>query len=892
MATGDFSKRFMAPMGAGVGAGAPNAALTGMGGMGIDAGQDPSQGGTVGSATAPVSLPSNDAAAQIAEPSPENPQEQTAEEQMFAIRCSVDDANTLVEIIGELRAQWAPDRLLRLAQWQKNTMFYRGQQVLAWDRNSNAWFNALAWYQQNRSDDGEATTLDKYINNITLMLGTAFIGTMSRGVPQTVVKPENAEILADATTAKAGQEAIAIIERRNRIRAMVRSEFEYLYLYGTYFKYTRGVLDGNWSGYDEEPMIEDQPTQLPDRMQCFGCGKMTPVNEMQDPDCPGCGTRLTGESYYPAETKTMLQVTGIKRTPRAMVRQSVHSPQEIDVDPQAKSLSGTSLLAFDQEIDIGEARQMFPIYAATISDGTAATTTPNADFERLRRNEVYSMGYGYTSDAVDSRPTYSQVWLQPSAFWRRNDAGFAQRMMKAFPDGVKLSMIGATTVDVRNRPVTKDWTTCRLRENFGLLCTSIAENVVPFNERFNSAMQTIDDWANRCPTGINFVDGSRIDKEKMTGQTFGAGALVELPMKINGEFRPLGDAILHYDMPIAQQLMNYPSMLLTFAQMIGGTPPQSFGNGTQPGVETAAGQRQQLDQSNMTSQPYWENVKEEHALAAQNAIECLQSLLKCGAVKELWEVVEANGSEFRNNYVNLAKMQGRIKVYPDEDQNLPETPEQIRQTYQMIFEQVGKGNPAAQALFDVPSNQESIMSVLASPELVVPIAAQRAKTLQDINTLLSTPGQNIMQPDGSVAMQLPIQPEASIETFPVLKETMRLFLQENCDLRVSNPEGWKRCLQYLDAAEDMDAQVAAKQATRQAAVTKAGQPVPPQAQGPNPQMQQILQQLMQDGSNMVARLQQMATMDPMQTGGTITGQVAAANHIVDAGLKAQQAMAS
>jgi hypothetical protein len=33
-------------------------------------------------------------------------------------------------------------------------------------------------------------------------------------------------------------------------------------------------------------------------------------------------------------------------------------------------------------------------------------------------------------------------------------------------------------------------------------------------------------------------------------------------------------------------------------------------------------------------------------------------------------------------------------------------------------------------------------------------------------------------------------------------------------------------------------------------------------------------------------------MDPMQTGGTITGQVAAANHIVDAGLKAQQAMAS
>ena len=77
---------------------------------------------------------------------------------------------------------------------------------------------------------------------------------MSRGVPQTVVRPENANVLADVTTARAASEAISIIERRNQGRQMVRGEFEMLYLYGCYFKYTRGVLDGNWSGFDEEPI--------------------------------------------------------------------------------------------------------------------------------------------------------------------------------------------------------------------------------------------------------------------------------------------------------------------------------------------------------------------------------------------------------------------------------------------------------------------------------------------------------------------------------------------------------------------------------------------------------------------------------------------------------------
>src|ERR1035441_8822756 len=101
--------------------------------------------------------------------------------------------------------------------------------------------------------DGDASyLLDRFKNNITKMLGTAFVGTMSRSVPPTVIKPENAEIEADVTTAKAAGEAISIIERMNDIKGLVRDQNTKLYLFGCYGKHTRTVIDGAWAGYDEQ----------------------------------------------------------------------------------------------------------------------------------------------------------------------------------------------------------------------------------------------------------------------------------------------------------------------------------------------------------------------------------------------------------------------------------------------------------------------------------------------------------------------------------------------------------------------------------------------------------------------------------------------------------------
>jgi hypothetical protein len=841
--------------------------------------------------TLPMDMPAN-AATEVAAISSDNPATTPPDTQWMQLGLSEDDIKLTVKIVGMYRNQWGTDRLMRSKEWMKSVLFYRGVQVIDWNQDSGSWVDALSWYEggaSNKVRDGESTDLRRFIHPLTLLLGQTFIGNMSREVPKTIVKPQDARILADMTTATAAQDAIGIIERRNHIRQMVRGEFEFLYLYGTYFKWTRGVLDGNDSGWDEQPVLGEMQVNLPDRMRCMSCGTETPVDQLQPSEdgssmpCPGCNTSMGQDSFYPSEPgPTRLTVIGMKKVPRAMVKQTIHSPLEIDADPQAKDLSGTPLLAYDYEIDIGEARMMFPDAWDKIHEGAESSTSDNASYDKLRRNESYAMGTGYTTDVSQQRPTYSQIWIQPMAYNRTGDREYAARMMKAAPGGIKLTMIGAEVVGVKKAILTKEWTLGRLHENFGLYSQSIAENVTSFNERFNNAMFLYDDWMMRAACGLNLIDASMIDEDKWKGNTLAPATVIPVPTKFGGNTKTLANAFLHYDIPVNPALGMYPSMLMNMAQMLNGLPAQLSGTGTQEDIDTYGGQKLQSDAGQTGIAPFWENVKDEHSAAAQNAIECLQELLKCGAAQEIFDVIQDEGSQFRNNYVNLQKMQGRVKVNPDEDQDLPQSPSEIRASFQTLFKELTGGNPAAQAIFDVPVNQEVIGSVLF-PNVISPVSAQRAKTLQDIAVLLEQPAEPVMNPDGSIGIKLPVEPSI-MEQFEYAIPTVQEWYIENADMRIKNPVGYSAVEQYFGMLQDMQTAQQSKDAVNKGKVQHAGQAAanPPPPPDPNVQtMQEEFQALMQQAGPAIIRLAEIAQMPPLPKGTSLQAQVASAREIVD-----------
>lgn len=833
--------------------------------------------------------------ASLAMPSPQNPQQQPPVNPFVRHGLLEEDQKTTIDTITEVCSNWAQDRMERIRVMMLNVMMEKGIQWVGWDQTSNCWFDALAELRNNgQVEDGESIDLERWMNNITLMFKQVFVGNLTRAVPKSVVRPANAEKPKDVQTAKAAEDLVDILDRKNKARKLQRTIWETMYSFGCYFRYTRPVLDGVENGYDEELNFTDLEIQTPARMKCMRCGLETPMEMLpqaapgQMMQCPGCGSSMGAESYYAAGegNRISLQAAGVNRVPRASVRQSIHSPLEVDLDPNCKEWWQTSVLRFNREINLGSALKSFPDYRDKIEAGASDSLSPNADWEKLMRTQERSVTSGYASDLGQQRPTYSMVWMNPEAYYFKRKYDYAARMEKAFPEGCLVEMIGSVCVGVRPAVMRDDWSSARLYESYGPYCPSIAERVVPFNQRFNAAMQMLDDWMQRSSTGINVMDGSRLDKQKVDKRPLLPGHVFEVPMRINGEARPLSETFMHYDLPMNPAAWSYPQMLLTFCELIAGLPPQAFGGGTQENVDTATGQAQMLSQATEGMQPYWENVKDECAAAAWNEVKWAKKLMQAGAMQKVWRAEEARGAGWRNKMVDWDQMQGEVEIYSDEDQGLPVTPDQLRQTFILMFQELSKGNPAAQEWFGVPSNADQVLSTMI-PGSVSPVAAQITKTQMDIQILLQQPMQTILGPNGEEIQKLPVEPDKNFEDYTTAKECVRRFAIEECDLRFSNPEAWERLNLYIEQLEDMDAQVAAERAARQTKVNAAGQPP---SSGPDPDTMAILQEVQQLGTKMVERLAQIAQLPPEATKGTAAAQVSAARGVTDAAIDLAKVM--
>jgi hypothetical protein len=797
------------------------------------------------------------------------------------------------EVIKAYRTQWATDRIMRMPTWLKNTEMDKGRQVLGWDPITRTYFDAVAYSRMNNQET-DYSYLEKYVNNITQTVRRNFTAAVARAVPPVIVRPVNAENLADQTTAKAAQEAISIVERHNEAPSQLSFEGKTLYLYGVYFKWTRFKIDGSWAGYTDQPIYGDVDAQLSeDHFHCLSCGSDTDASsvDMSDPDnmqCANCESQLQPQDFYLGEKATVPGITGVKKKPNGMVKWSIYSPLQIDTDPTVETIPECDVLALEMEVNVAQLRAVYPDLKKEIVEGTESGTSDNASYERLVRTQVYSSTYTVTADIFASRTTWTQVWVQPAAYYRCQDDAFLEAMEKAFPYGCKVSMNGALVLDIRPAVMEKEWTACKLHDGYGMYPPSVADNVVPFNERFNNISNILDDYMERCATGITLVDTKRVDPTQLSGKALTGGQLNPTPTVGEGQQHPLSDAIYHFAFQLDAKIFDYLDRLWNYCLLISGVPPQVGGTGRQEGVETAKGQKQMLDQALGTLGDIYSRIKTEHAAAGQNAIECLQQNMQYTG--DLWSVIEENGSEFRNNYVHIDEMQGRVRVYPNTDEGLPMSPEQKREWVNNMLAMADK-NPVAQAWFDVPSNQELASTISGLPDSVTPGEAQRSKTLQDINKLLSIQGppppmlgpngQPVLDDDGTPRVSPTIAPNKWVEDYITLRNTIVQFCAENSDSKDKNPNGWANLIAFYRLACEYEASVEQYKATLKAKVQAAGVPPPPPGPEANPAIQQIEAEAIKQAMGAVDGLSKLGALPPLPQGSSIQGQVAAYKELVD-----------
>ena len=320
------------------------------------------------------------------------------------------------------------------------------------------------------------------------------------------------------------------------------------------------------------------------------------------------------------------------------------------------------------------------------------------------------------------------------------------------------------------------------------------------------------------------------------------------------------------------EAFQYLDKLAFNAQMFAGIPPQVYGGAGDPSIATFGGQQQQLNSALGKLNIYWENLKEEHAQADELAVNCAKDNLTA----DMRQVVLERGSAFRNDYIRLDDLQGDVHAYADTDQGLPVTAAELRQRW-MDLMQAAASNPVAQAIFDDPTNQEQAATALGVPSMVVPGSAMRSKVLQVIDKLLQAEAVPVVSPLTGMptgAVRPTILPDKSIDDFTVLKQVVRQYCQENSDIPDNNPAGWQNLLAYFTAAVAMETQWLAEQSAAQKVIAGAGS-----SSGPNVPAAEI-----DDVARTVGGIMHLS---PSATGGTVTGQVAAANALIKLGEKVQ-----
>jgi hypothetical protein len=787
------------------------------------------------------------------EHTPSDPMQGTADEPQNSAQLNEEDQQRLIALVRSYKDQWSQDRVVLMQRCLQNLEFFKGNQFISFGPGESEFFNAVDWMNQgDHAQDADDKDLYQYCNNFYQMLATGFVAALAPQVPKSKWMPEDAEQLSDVTTARAAQILIDIIEQQNREQSLLKQQLLYLYTTGAVFRHTRYVVDGERAGTTREPVFNETDTQLaPDRYHCFHCGATSPAQEMDGQLCPNCFRPLGEDSFFPAEYGPVIQKVGEEEVPNGMVAQNLYSPLEVDCDPAANTLRQTPILNLEVEVHLGALRAAYPDMYEQISASPSSELSSNGSIDRIARQQVYAQTGAASSILQDQRPTLSRTWIQPWAFDLEDDREFGERMRAAYPTGLLLISTGATFLSAREASLTKEWTWAGTHEGFGLFPPSIGDIVVPFQKRYNDMANILHEFMDRCSSGVTLANADLIDTKSMQGKPMLPGVLNLVKLKRTGAPGSvrLADALYQFQFQMHEEALGYLDKLAYNAQMFAGIPPQVYGGTGDPSIETFGGQQQQLNSALGKLNIYWENLKEEHAKADELAVNCAKDNLTA----DMKQVILERGSEFRNNYIRLDDLLGSVHAYADTDQGLPVTAAELRQRW-MDLMQAAASNPLAQAIFDDPTNQEQAATALGVPNMVVPGAAMRAKVLQIIDRLLQAEAVPLVDPatgKPSGQVQATILPDKDIDDFTVLKQVVRQYCQENCDIPQDNPAGWQNLLAYFTAAIAMEAQ-------------QKSQPKVPQ-------------QEIDDVVNTVGGLMHLP---PHATAGNIQGQVQAANALI------------
>lgn len=631
--------------------------------------------------------------------------------------------------------------------------YWKGVQNIWWNESDQEWrfpFDQIA------SGDLLSDQQPRYsfITNIYQAFGLSIIAVLSQAIPVTRLFPQSTQQPEDVTTAKVGSEVIRLIQRNNQATSLLEKIGYYAWTDGKVAGYMRYVQDGLRFGFKDQPDMGLGQFQMPGAeaiMSCPECGTQTPLSQMNDPACPGCGAPLDESSMIPPMSYEVPQQTGSTEIEKGQEILDIFGALEVRTPMWANDQHEFPYLIWSTEVHRSKLMHTYPHVRTKLSEETPSGGEDT--YERQVRLRLHYSGiYDEAGTPSANLITFDRVWLRPWVFEAEMDQGVRTELLNLFPQGVYCAFAADQFCEARPENMDDHWTVMNIMPGEGQNRNAIGTSMVSIQERYNTLNNLI---VENIEFGVPpiYADDAVLDFDALEDQTAEPGAHYPVTPPTSGR---VSDAFYQpQPTPISSETYRHVQDLAgPMGQFQVGAFPSLFGGSAQ-NIDTASGYAMSRDQALGRQGIFWRAIKVFWDSCMIKGV----MVYRENRDEDLEVPLKQIGQEFPSSMIRLDELQGSIVVYSETEEQFPEMWTAQRRT---LMELLQLGSEEIQEIMTHPENMKILKDIVGLKNLNIPGEDSRDKQWRELTRLLEEPP--MQTPQGFISsVEIDIFDDHSVE---------------------------------------------------------------------------------------------------------------------------------
>ena len=504
--------------------------------------------------------------------------------------------------------------------------------------------------------------------------------------------------------------------------------------------------------------------------------------------CPACGHAFADSDVTPAETVRVPRRVGVERIPNGQEVISIIGALELKTPLWAREQHEFPYLIWGIEAHISKLKAAYPHVADQITPGGIGG---EEEYERIARltvaqgNGAASALAGEAGDALANLVTFQRAWLRPWSFYAIEDRDTRAALLALFPDGCYVAFAGETYCESRNESMDDHWRVLHAMPGDGQDRPALGESLISVQERLNDlANIAIETYEYGIPS--TFVDSEMMDLDALAEQTNAPGAMYPVHPRpgqaVGAGFHATPQAQVSPDM-----LRHMADLFGPVSQFLSGAFPALFG-GEMENQKTASGYALARDQAMGRLGLPWGRIRSFYSNLVLLALECFRQ----NRVEDLNLPVVSSSGDWSAETIHLSDLAGRVRVYPESDENFPVSWTQQRQSLFQLLQVMGNDPTFKQAMSD-PENMAVLKRLVGLDDLALPGDEARVKQFREIERLLVEPPQIFTDSlTGAVRIEPSVRPDVFADDHAAELATCRRWMSSDDGQRAkgANPQGF------------------------------------------------------------------------------------------------------